>query len=137
VAYHNLADLQHLPPKRAAAASKIIAAMIHYPQMVAGYGHFCTELMTATAGRIIGKLGADGVYCAAVLDGNIAISLKIEDGNTALLPVAMMRILNRLDLLTALESERLAKFAVFDNYNCQNDKVGETKAIFDLVEDKK
>ena len=135
LAYHYLANSHKLPSKRKEAARRITSAMVAYPQMVAGYGHFCTELMRATAGRIIGKLGADGVYCAAVINGDIAISLKIEDGNGIMLAPAMMRILNQLDLLNKSEQAKLAKFEIIDNYNCQNDKVGETRAIFELIKE--
>lgn len=131
-AYYNLANPANLPVGRALAANRITEAMGKYPQMVAGYGCFCTELMTATKGRIIGKLGADGVYCAAVLDGNIAIALKMEDGNMTTMPLAMMRILTELDLLSKEEKDQLAKFSAYDNYNCQGDKVGEIRAVFEL-----
>jgi L-asparaginase II len=133
VAYHNLANPDKLPPKRQEAARRITTAMGAYPQMIAGDGHFCTELIRATKGRIIGKLGADGVYCAAVINGDIAIALKIEDGNAAMLPPAMMRVFDQLKLLDKTEAAQLARFAVLDNINCQNDKVGETSAVFDLA----
>ncbi|MCY7864773.1 asparaginase [Bacillus spizizenii] len=34
--------------------------------MVAGTGGFCTELIKNTNGKLIGKLGSDGVYCVAI-----------------------------------------------------------------------
>lgn len=132
-AYYNLAHPQRFPEPRQAAARRLTAAMTAYPQMVAGWGQFCTELMRATQGRIIGKLGADGVYCAAVLSGDLAFALKIEDGNTAMLPLAAMRVLSELDLLTKTESAALAAFSRFDNLNCQKDKVGEARAVFHLT----
>ena len=132
LAYHNLANPVNLPVGRALAATRITAAMAAYPQMVAGYGCFCTELMQVTKGRIIGKLGSDGVYCAAVVDGDIAIALKMEDGNMTAMPIVMMRILNDLDLLSNSEKEQFAKFSAYDNYNCQGDKVGEIRAVFEL-----
>ena len=132
LAYHNLANPTFLPVGRAMAASRITEAMTRYPQMVAGYGRFCTELMLATHGRIIGKLGADGVYCAAVLGEDLALALKMEDGNMAAMPLAVMRILQQLQLLSAAEQESLARFSAYDNYNCQGDKVGETRAVFEL-----
>lgn len=73
-----------------------------------------------------------GVYCAAVLDGNIAIALKMEDGNMTTMPLAMMRILTELDLLSKEAKDQLAKFSAYDNYNCQGDKVGEIRAVFEL-----
>ncbi|NLF80254.1 MAG: asparaginase [Clostridia bacterium] len=132
-AYANLAHAERLPEPRQAAARRLTAAMTAHPQMVAGWGQFCTELMRVTKGRIIGKLGADGAYCAAELSGDLAFALKIEDGNTAMLPLAVMRVLNELDILTQAENTALAAFSRFDNLNCQKDKVGEAKAVFHLT----
>ena len=133
VAYHNLACPIALPGKKQSSAKRIVAAMTAYPQMIAGYSHFCTELMTVTKGRIIGKLGADGVYCAAVPSQGIAIALKIEDGNGKMLPVAMMEVFRQLDLLDTEEKAKLQPFAVYDNINCQLEKVGEVNAKFQLI----
>jgi L-asparaginase II len=132
-AYFNLAHPERLFEPRRAAARRLTAAMTAYPQMVAGYGQFCTELMRATGGRLIAKLGADGVYCVAELSGDVAFALKIEDGNTSLLPLAVMRVLSELDLLSAAETDDLAAFSRLDNLNCQKDKVGEARAVFQLV----
>jgi L-asparaginase II len=132
LAYCRLTNTRTLPPPRASAARRITAAIGHYPRMIAGEGQFCSELVAATQGRIIGKLGADGVYCAAPLDGSLGIALKIEDGNSAMLPIVMMSVLTQLDLLTATETERLINFSRHDNINCKREKVGETRAVFRL-----
>lgn len=132
-AYYNLANpAEKLPPTRAAAARRITAAMTRHPEMVAGHGMFCTALMTATKGRIVGKLGADAVYCCAPVDGELGIALKITSGNTAMLAPVMVRALTQLDLLSREEQAELTRFASFDNFNCQKDKVGATHAVFDL-----
>ena len=133
IAYHNLASPLELSQIRGEAAQKITTVIAAYPQMIAGYGHFCTELNIITQGRIIGKLGADGVYCAAIPTENLAIALKIEDGNGTMLAPVIMEILNQLGLLTEEEKTQLGQFAVFDNINCQNDKIGEVKAVFNLI----
>jgi len=133
-AYLNLCNPAQLAPERAVAARLITAAMGAHPEMVAGYGHFCTELMQATRGRVIGKLGADGVYCCAPIEGGIALALKMEDGNAQALAPVMVSALTQLDLLTATEQRALASFAVIDNYNCQHDKVGHWRPVFTLHE---
>lgn len=133
LSYCNLTNPeQKLPPQRAAAARRITRAMGANPEMIAGFGMFCTSLISATHGRIIGKLGADAVYCCAPVDGGLGIALKITSGNAAMLAPVMVRALKQLDLLSRAEQDELAHFAAFDNYNCQKDKVGETRAVFDL-----
>src|SRR5690606_36057 len=41
-------------------ATYIVGAMTSYPEMVAGEGRICSELMERTAGRLIAKVGAEG-----------------------------------------------------------------------------
>jgi L-asparaginase II len=43
-------------------------------------GEFCTELMTAGGGRVIGKLGAAGVYLCGIVGEGVACAVKIDDG---------------------------------------------------------
>lgn len=89
-------------------------------------------MIRVTKGRIYWQIRCRRRYCAAVVDGDIAIALKMEDGNMTAMPIVMMRILNDLDLLSNSEKEQLAKFSAYDNYNCQGDKVGEVRAVFTL-----
>ncbi|MEG1997705.1 MAG: asparaginase, partial [Clostridiales bacterium] len=130
-AYHKLVHPELLSAARGAAAVRLTAAMGKYPQMVSGTGQFCTELMRVTKGRIIGKLGADGVYCSAVLNGP-SLALKIEDGNVAVIPLVMVTALQQLGWLKKNELQELAHFTVMNNINCQKDQVGRSKAVFQL-----
>lgn len=133
VAYRNLTSPErHLPPERAQAARRIINAMTAAPEMVAGWKHFCTELIAATQGRIIGKLGADGVYCCGLRDGELGLALKIESGDGAALAPVMLRALSQLGLLRREEEQALAHFAARDLRNWQQDVVGRLEAVFEL-----
>ncbi len=132
LAYYRLCNPENLPPARAGAARLITAAMARHPEMVAGTGRFCTELMRATQGRIIGKLGADGVYCCAPQGGKTAIALKMEDGSGQALAPVMVSALTQLGLLTAGEQQALKAFAAIDNYNCQGERVGQWRPVFTL-----
>src|SRR3712207_3321334 len=49
------------------AARRIIDSALAHPDMVEGDGELDTELMRAGKGRLISKVGAEGVYCAGVL----------------------------------------------------------------------
>ncbi len=78
------------------AAGALRKAMTAHPMLVAGTGRFCTEIMAAWPGGIIAKVGAEGVYSAALLEERIGISLKVEDGDMRSAPVALMGILRAL-----------------------------------------
>lgn len=71
-------------------------AMTTHPMLVAGTGRFCTEIMSAWPRGIIAKVGAEGVYSAALLEEGIGIALKVEDGDMRSAPVALMGVLRAL-----------------------------------------
>jgi L-asparaginase II len=67
----------------AAAAARLRRAVARAPFMVAGSGRFDTRVMQALGERVCCKVGAEGVYCAALPDAGLGVALKIDDGNTA------------------------------------------------------
>jgi L-asparaginase II len=77
-------------------ATAIRKAMMAHPALIAGTGRVCTELMAAWPGGIIAKVGAEGVYSAALLDTGLGIALKVEDGDMRSAPVALFGVLHAL-----------------------------------------
>jgi L-asparaginase II len=78
--FAKMATGQGLHPVRAKAARRLIDACMAEPFYVAGSGRACTELMQIVPGRIFGKTGAEGVFCAAIPEQGIAIAVKCDDG---------------------------------------------------------
>lgn len=70
-----------LEPVRAKAAARLMAACMAEPFMVAGTDSADTALMRLAPGRLFVKVGAEGVYCAAVPELGLGIALKCDDGN--------------------------------------------------------
>ncbi len=102
--FSKFACSEKLEPKLKSYCDRIFQAMNNAPQMIAGEGGFCTELIKNTNGKLIGKLGADGVYCLAARNKGIGIAIKIENGNYArAIPPVIMRCLEDLDILTSEE----------------------------------
>ena len=132
LAYYNLCNSDQLAGARREAAERVLDAMAAYPQMVAGEGHFCTELIRRTEGRVIGKLGADGIYCAAEREGKWALAIKIEDGNMAVIPAVVIRAFRQMNILSEDEHQALRHFAVRDINNCREEMVGRMKAAFHM-----
>ncbi len=85
-----------LATSRDAALGRIAGAMMGHPFLVAGTGRLCTDLMTALPGRIVAKVGADGVYCAAVLDFGLGVALKVHDGDSRASGVALLEVLRQV-----------------------------------------
>lgn len=114
----------------AKASRRIVEAMTSHPEMVAGTGGFCTELMRHTGGRMIGKVGANGVYCVGVKEKGIGLAVKIEDGSMEVLSSVTLQVLLNLDLLTAREYARLKDFHIKEIRNDRNIVVGVQRPCF-------
>ncbi|GME37836.1 l-asparaginase ii [Neofusicoccum parvum] len=107
-------------PARTQAQARIFNAMARYPELVGGEGRFCTVLMEAFGGALIGKVGADGCYGIGVraseqtrrlgAKGAVGISVKIEDGSLEILYAVAAEILQQLGIGTPDLWERLAAF---------------------------
>ena len=76
-------------------------AMAAHPDLVAGEGRACTELMRAMDGRAVIKTGAEAVFVAIVPERGIGIALKITDGGTRGAEAAIAALLVQLGVLDA------------------------------------
>ena len=95
-----------LPPARARAAERLRRAVAAQPFMVAGSGRFDTRVMQRLGERAFVKVGAEGVYCAALPAHGLGVALKIDDGNTArAAEVAMAAV---IEALVALHDDEAA-----------------------------
>ena len=78
------------------AVRRIRTAMLAHPELIAGAGRPCTEVMTASPGNVIAKVGAEGVYSAVIIEGSIGIALKVADGHTQAAVLALHAVLGEL-----------------------------------------
>lgn len=84
---------------RECAAATLVQAMTTYPELVAGEGRACTELMRAMNGRVAVKTGAEAVYIAIIPELKLGVALKIVDGTTRAAECAIAAILVKLGVL--------------------------------------
>jgi L-asparaginase II len=73
-------------------------AMLRHPELIAGEGRPCTEMMRAHPGRVITKVGAEGVYSAQLVREKLGVALKVEDGHSVAAALAMAAVLAELGL---------------------------------------
>ena len=102
-------------------------AMVTYPYNVAGIGHFDTKFIEALKGKGVTKGGGESVRGIALRDRdgkNIGIALKVLDGNARAMPLATLKLLEHLDLLTKEELSSLEEFRKRDRKNCRNKNIG-------------
>ncbi|HEV8265414.1 MAG TPA: asparaginase [Gemmatimonadales bacterium] len=79
-------------------ASRVVEAMLHHPNLVAGSGRPCTDLMRAHPGRVVAKVGAEGVYSALLTREGLGVALKVEDGHSVAASLAIAAVLGELGL---------------------------------------
>ena len=72
--------------------------MVAYPVMIGNEGVLDTEIMQATDGRIVAKLGAEGLLCLAVPDRGLGIAIASDDGMPRGLGPAAIAVLEQLEL---------------------------------------
>lgn len=111
---------------------KIYDAMTEAPEMLAGTRGFCSDLTRAARGKLVAKLGADGVYCIGVKDLGIGIALKIESGGVRCIPPVVMEILKKLKLLDKKQEGELDRYKVLPNKNHLGNEVGQVFSNVDL-----
>ena len=68
---------------RASAAARLRRAVARAPFMVGGSARFDTRVMETLGERVFCKVGAEGMYCAALPDAGLGVAIKIDDGNTS------------------------------------------------------
>ena len=120
LAYARLGTSQEPGPR------KVVQAMTRRPDLIAGRGRPCTALMQAYPGRVLAKVGAAGVYGAALLDRGLGIGLKVEDGDTWAAVLALWAVLEQLDL-NPPPSQSLPLFAALPVRNTRGETVGSLK----------
>jgi len=89
-------------------SARIRTAMAAAPSMVAGTGRFTTRVIEATAGDVLVKEGAEGVYCGMVPGRGIGIAVKAEDGAGRAASAAIGHVLQRLGALDTTQSAQLS-----------------------------
>ena len=89
-------------------AARLLGAMRSYPFLVAGTARLDTDLMEDCGGRVVAKVGAEGVYCAAIPEQSVGVALKVEDGATRALNPALLGVLDAVaaGVVTGLEMYR-------------------------------
>lgn len=100
----------------------ILEAMILHPELIAGEGRPCTEMMRAHPGRIVTKIGAEGVYSAFLVREELGVALKVEDGHGPAAALAMAAILAELGVKPQPDALRATPVT-----NSRGDVVGELR----------
>jgi L-asparaginase II len=122
------------------ACARVVRVMTAFPELIGGTSNrLDTEIMRAARGRVVSKVGAEGVYTAGILPcerwpNGLGLALKIEDGDDKRArPTVVVECLRQLGVLYDESLEAVSRYAFFPVENRRGDVVGEIRASFELV----
>lgn len=122
-----------------AACQRIVSVMTQHPELIGGTkDRLDTEMMRATGGTLVSKVGAEGVYTAGIKPCDawpkgLGLALKIEDGDDhRARPTVVIESLHQLRVLSDSARDAVSKYAFFPIRNRRGEVVGEVHAAFKL-----
>jgi L-asparaginase II len=89
--------------------SRIMHAIRTRPFLLAGTDRFDSILSEETDGKVVSKIGAEGVHCVAAFDAELAIAVKVEDGALRAQYPAVLRALQLVGALPETLPTRLSE----------------------------
>jgi len=114
---------------------RVVSAMMKYPEMIGGTERLDTLIMQSAPGKLISKIGAEGVVTAGILPNEkwktgLGIAIKVEDGDDKRARVVVLiELLRQLKIFDARILRHLSPMAIT---NRRGEKVGEVVSSFTL-----
>ncbi len=134
--FANWADPSEQPLARRHAIKQISNAIWDHPLAMAGTGRLCSRLNAlhrSDAVDLIVKVGAEGVYCAAMPGLGYGLALKVEDGATHASEATLVAVLDRLGVFDTVSAETRDQINVLRHPGIKTwagDKVGKVNVRF-------
>jgi L-asparaginase II len=107
--------------------SRIYNAMRTRPFLIGGTDRFDSVLIEETDGRVVAKIGAEGVHSVAIPEQGIGFAVKVDDGAQRAQFPAVLRVLQYFDVLPDKLPERLDDFLHRPVRNTRGEVVGEIR----------
>ena len=124
LAYARLADAARASDP---VAARVVGAMQSRPFLIGGTDRFDTTLIEETDGRVIAKIGAEGVHSFAIVSEGLGFAIKVEDGAMRAQLPAVLALLQQFGGLPRELPPRLAAFASSAIYNTRGEHVGDIR----------
>lgn len=102
----------------------VVSAMTEHPHLVSGRAALSARLMEVTAGRLLAKEGAEGVFCIAGLEDGWGAAFKVRDGSTRAVAPAVLALLEETGVLGSAALERLSDLRRPEILNTRGERVG-------------
>ncbi len=108
--------------------ARTAAAIRARPFLFGGTERFDTVMIEETDGRVISKVGAEGVHTITVPGMGLGIAVKVEDGALRAQHIAVLRALQVMGVLPESLPPKLAEWAMKAIRNTRGEIVGEIRA---------
>ena len=113
----------------ARAAKRLRTAVAKAPFMVAGTGRFDTRVVERLGERVFCKVGAEGVFCAALPEHGLGVAIKVDDGNNArACEVVMAAVIEAFVALDDAQATFMRSLSELKLSNWNGIEVGELRA---------
>ena len=125
---------QTLATEKYSELSRVYKAMVSHPYNIAGNDHFDTKFISALGGNGVTKGGGESVRGVSIQNRggkDLGIALKVLDGSPRAMPMATMKLLEHLDLLTKKELKGLEEFQTRVRFNCRSKKIGRVEIFIE------
>ncbi|MFY8019862.1 MAG: asparaginase [Bacteroidia bacterium] len=129
IAYKNLCGQARFHTKRNQACKTIIEAVSQYPFMVAGSKRYCSDMMKITAPKVIGKTGAEGIFCMSFTEQKWGVCIKIDDGKMQPQYNIAQAIISECGLFSEEEIKSLKSYQETELKNFNKFTTGAIKSI--------
>ncbi|WP_017659262.1 asparaginase [Baaleninema simplex] len=96
---------------------RIVRAMTHYPELVAGEGHFDTEVMRLSQGELVSKSGSEGIQCIGRIGQGMGLAIKVADGAKRAKYAVAIQLIRQLGWLEPEIADTLAeRFCILSDF---------------------
>jgi L-asparaginase len=98
----------HLASGDSLDLERIVRAMTHHPEWIAGEGRFDTELMKLSQGELVSKAGAEGIQCIGRVGEGMGLAIKANDGSSRAKYATALYLLKQLGWISPATFETMA-----------------------------
>ncbi|MCF4097895.1 asparaginase [Maritalea mediterranea] len=113
-----------LPELYKKAGQQLFDACAQNAMLVAGTDRIDTDAMTAFKGKLMMKVGADGVFCGALRDSHLGFALKVDDGSVPAAEAIVAGLVEKLAEVSEEQKTLLAKWSHKPTKNWRGFEVG-------------
>ncbi|MCA9732029.1 MAG: asparaginase [Deferribacteres bacterium] len=106
--------------------------MAEHPFLIAGTKRFDTAIISAMAGKVVAKIGAEGLECFAVRgEKPLGIVISIVDGNSRATPPVALALLQKLGILNEQHLAKLQAYREPEIHNHRHVLIGRIESVME------